>query len=380
MASDSQLPARSRFAITRPPSSHVRSASHRHLHARATRASDADRDAKIEQLLLVGLDHYFAAQYEQAINVWTRALFLDRSHARARAYIERARSALAERQRESEELLQNGVAAFQRGDGDEARRLLQAAIDGGAPSDEALAGARSPEPPRARAARPAPADDRRPSRRRLASRRRPPLQHRRSVASRVVARRRSHRRRGRAGGFAVGRRSGPIGGGSWPLCLPSSRAGTPAHGGRARGRRCRCRAAAKRRSLAPGRCWRAGACATRSRRSTTVRADRSAARRRRSAARRDPAAAASALATRRQCRAPAPTRRSPRSMKCPKCGYLGFEHVERCRNCGYDFSLTRRSTAFPSCTLPLDGDRERRSRSTIWRSSTRASGAAGHRP
>ena len=26
-------------------------------------------------------------------------------------------------------------------------------------------------------------------------------------------------------------------------------------------------------------------------------------------------------------------------MKCPKCGYLGFEHVERCRNCGYEFSL-----------------------------------------
>jgi uncharacterized RDD family membrane protein YckC len=27
-------------------------------------------------------------------------------------------------------------------------------------------------------------------------------------------------------------------------------------------------------------------------------------------------------------------------VKCPKCGYLGFESVERCRNCGYDFSLT----------------------------------------
>jgi len=27
-------------------------------------------------------------------------------------------------------------------------------------------------------------------------------------------------------------------------------------------------------------------------------------------------------------------------MKCPKCGYLGFESVERCRNCGYDFSLS----------------------------------------
>src|SRR3977135_2376447 len=99
----------------------------------------ADRDAKIEQLLLVGLDHYFAARYELAIHVWTRALFLERSHARARAYIDRARSALAERQRESEELLQNGVAAFQRGESDEARRLLQAAIEGGAPSEDALA-------------------------------------------------------------------------------------------------------------------------------------------------------------------------------------------------------------------------------------------------
>lgn len=32
-------------------------------------------------------------------------------------------------------------------------------------------------------------------------------------------------------------------------------------------------------------------------------------------------------------------------MKCPKCGYLGFEHIERCRNCGYDFSLAQTSPA-----------------------------------
>jgi tetratricopeptide (TPR) repeat protein len=101
--------------------------------------SEADREAKIEQLLLSGLDHYFTGQYDQAINVWTRALFLDRNHARARAYIERARSALAERQRESEELLHNGVAAFDRGESSEARRLLEAAISQGAPPDEALA-------------------------------------------------------------------------------------------------------------------------------------------------------------------------------------------------------------------------------------------------
>ena len=27
-------------------------------------------------------------------------------------------------------------------------------------------------------------------------------------------------------------------------------------------------------------------------------------------------------------------------MKCPRCGYLGFETANRCRNCGHDFSLS----------------------------------------
>ncbi len=102
-------------------------------------ASRAEREAKIEQLLLAGLDHYFAGQYDQAINVWTRALFLDRSHARARAYIDRARSAQAERQRESEALLHDGAAAVRRGDSGEARRLLDAAMSQGGASDEVLA-------------------------------------------------------------------------------------------------------------------------------------------------------------------------------------------------------------------------------------------------
>jgi len=26
-------------------------------------------------------------------------------------------------------------------------------------------------------------------------------------------------------------------------------------------------------------------------------------------------------------------------MKCPKCGYVGFEVRDRCRHCGYDFSF-----------------------------------------
>lgn len=40
-------------------------------------------------------------------------------------------------------------------------------------------------------------------------------------------------------------------------------------------------------------------------------------------------------------------------MKCPKCGYLGFEDVERCRNCGYDFSLTS-AAPLPDLTLRRD--------------------------
>jgi hypothetical protein len=100
---------------------------------------DRDRDARVDELLLTGLDHYFSGQHDLAVNVWTRVLFLDRGHARARAYIERARSAIAERQREGEELLHTGVAAFKRGDQAAARALLRSAVDRGAGGEEAMA-------------------------------------------------------------------------------------------------------------------------------------------------------------------------------------------------------------------------------------------------
>jgi tetratricopeptide (TPR) repeat protein len=97
------------------------------------------RESRIEELLLAGLDHYFSGQHELAISVWTRVLFLDRNHARARAYTERARGAIAERQREGEELLQTGAAAFSRGETETARRLLTSAVERGARPEEALA-------------------------------------------------------------------------------------------------------------------------------------------------------------------------------------------------------------------------------------------------
>jgi len=100
--------------------------------------ADSERTTRIEELLVSGLDHYFAEDYEQAINVWTRVIFLDRDHDRARAYIDRARKAIAERQRESEELLHRGLNAYKAGDVETARELLTRAVDQGAPSDEAL--------------------------------------------------------------------------------------------------------------------------------------------------------------------------------------------------------------------------------------------------
>jgi cytochrome c-type biogenesis protein CcmH/NrfG len=105
----------------------------------ATAIGGGDHAVKIEQLLLAGLDHYFRGRFERAVDVWTRVLFLDRNHARARAYIERARAAVAERAREGEAFLHAGVEACDRGDVTEARALLATAIERGGAHDEALA-------------------------------------------------------------------------------------------------------------------------------------------------------------------------------------------------------------------------------------------------
>jgi len=117
---------------------------------------DLDREAKIDELLLAGLEHYFDGRFQEAINVWGRVLFLDRGHARARAYIDRARGALAERQRRTEELVEEGAAALDRGDGAAARRLLSSAVANGDPHDlarphlERLTRLASPTPPAGR--------------------------------------------------------------------------------------------------------------------------------------------------------------------------------------------------------------------------------------
>jgi tetratricopeptide (TPR) repeat protein len=107
--------------------------------ADASRADGAAVAAEIEAFLVEGLDRYFARQYEDAVHVWTRVLCLDRTHPRARAYIDRARSALAERERRGEEMLQASHDLLDRGETDAARAMLQDALSHGADDERAAA-------------------------------------------------------------------------------------------------------------------------------------------------------------------------------------------------------------------------------------------------
>ena len=109
------------------------------MHEKATSSvpeSSADLDVKVERLLLADLDHYFQGEYDRAIDLWDRVLFLDRQHARTQAYIERAQAAVVERIRESEELLPTGIEAFEHGNIEEERTPLNSATVRG--RDEAL--------------------------------------------------------------------------------------------------------------------------------------------------------------------------------------------------------------------------------------------------
>lgn len=87
-------------------------------------ADRAERENRVEALLIEGLDLYFAGRFDDAVHLWTRVLFLDRSHARARAYIDRARTAMSERQRRADEWLQASEEMLAQGRTDAARDLL----------------------------------------------------------------------------------------------------------------------------------------------------------------------------------------------------------------------------------------------------------------
>ncbi len=100
----------------------------RHANASDPRRPAASGDERVDTLLNEGLDHYFAGRFEHAIHLWTRVLFLDRHHSSAKAYIERARGALAERQRRAEESLQAVARLLDESRAHDARTMLAAVV------------------------------------------------------------------------------------------------------------------------------------------------------------------------------------------------------------------------------------------------------------
>jgi uncharacterized RDD family membrane protein YckC len=53
-------------------------------------------------------------------------------------------------------------------------------------------------------------------------------------------------------------------------------------------------------------------------------------------------------------------------MKCPKCEYLGFETGDRCKNCGYDFSLAAVAATPPDVDGDLRPRADASARGTHW--------------
>ena len=291
----------------------------RHPHTPTPR----ERSPLVDRLLMSGLDEYFAGRYERAIQVWSRVFFIDRGHARARAYIDRARTAMAESQREAEAC-------------------------GGAPDAElevrSLIGTIGPEPARSSAP-----DSRPPIHgalaampRRAEAMTRPPTlpvvpvrrgaKRGRVAHALLVARRRSAAVRSGIHRRGAGS-TGPVVAGVWRWST------LVAHRN-------------PRRGLERGRSG-TGPAVARSRSVRRGAQDAFHHRRRRSALARGECSAGKGTAGRCDgrgaCGAAARpgTLRIRIAMRCPKCQYLGFDGHTRCRNCGYDLSLSSTADVAP---------------------------------
>ena len=289
------------------------------------------------------------ADYAQAIDIWTRALFLDRQ-SRARAAIDRARSAMAEQQRESEELLQRRRRVRRRGEIEAARQMLNAAVQRGGAHDVALAFSRDRSDP-CRHAGGGPRRSRLHRACRSALARSRPRSWPRwrcfSLSDVLLA--------------ATGHCLSP---------LPSDGIrewdGPGVDAGRARWSRARARGAGavnRPRSSRPliARCARSSnqdthmmLCAGRHRCVRAADPLRAEADNLKAAIQRE--LLTFQTSTRRRRRRHRPLRHpvhGTQTMKCPKCGYLAFESGDRCRHCGSDgFPLTAGDP--DAFDLPLD--------------------------
>ncbi len=81
-------------------------------------------DGKTRRLLALGEDFLRAGRYQQAIHIWTKILFLDRGNLEARKLIERAKRAIAERQRQLDLMVVEAARRLEQGERQRARREL----------------------------------------------------------------------------------------------------------------------------------------------------------------------------------------------------------------------------------------------------------------
>jgi len=90
-------------------------------------------------LLRFGEALYASGEYQQAIHVWTRILFLDRSNSEARVRIDRAKQAVAERQRKLDAQVADAVGLLEAGEIGRARESVRSVLATDASHSEARA-------------------------------------------------------------------------------------------------------------------------------------------------------------------------------------------------------------------------------------------------
>jgi tetratricopeptide (TPR) repeat protein len=116
--------------------------------------------ARVQQYLREGQDLFDAGQFQDAIDVWTRIFILDENSREADALIEKAKTAMNANQGEIEHNLTEAIAAFNAGEYDRSRPLLERVLQSfpghreaqyylGRINDRAAVAPLSPPPPTA---------------------------------------------------------------------------------------------------------------------------------------------------------------------------------------------------------------------------------------
>lgn len=95
----------------------------------ASGAGGSGDDGRIRDLLKEGQAAYDQADYQGAIDAWSRIFLIDIDHQEAARRIEQARRLKAEHERQVEEVFHEGLSAFEAGNADEAAEKLRTVLE-----------------------------------------------------------------------------------------------------------------------------------------------------------------------------------------------------------------------------------------------------------